>query len=180
MGKASADVVTVSHDHPGHNTVAAIGGSPRVVAGPGEYEIANAFIIGRESFHDQDRGSQRGKNTIYLIEIDDVTVCHLGDLGHLLSAEQAEDMSTAQVLLIPVGGVSTIDAAQAAETIRLLEPRLVIPMHYKTEVLNRPLAPLDRFLGEMGLNEVTPQSKLSVTSATLPSETRVVVMDYRR
>ncbi len=180
MGRVTADIVTVSHQHPGHNAVSAVAGTPRVIAGPGEYEIANAFIIGLDSCHDQVKGAERGKNIIFLIEMDDITVCHLGDLGHTLSAEQVEALSAAHVLLVPVGGTTTIDAARAAETVRLLEPKLVIPMHYKTEAISRDLAPVDRFLREMGLKETQPEPKLSVTKTTLPPETRVVVLDYRR
>ena len=140
--------------------------------------MSNVFIVGLSTFHDQYSGNQLGKNVVYLIDIDDMRVCHLGDLGHLLSSEQVEEMSTAEVLLLPVGGISTIDAARAAETVRMLEPRLVIPMHYKTEALSRDLAPVDQFLKEIGLREVEPQPKLSMTKSSLPSETRVMVLDY--
>ena len=132
------------------------------------------------TFHDAEKGINRGRNTIYLIEIEDVMLCHLGDLGHPLSSEQVEEMSRVEVLLVPVGGVSTIDAATAAETVRLLQPRIVIPMHFQTDVLRFQLEPVDRFLREMGIKAGSPaQPRLSITKASLPDETQVVVLDYR-
>jgi len=180
MRKPTANIITVSHSHPQHNFVAGVAGNPRVVSRPGEYDIANVFINGIATFHDKDKGAQRGKNTVFFMEIDEVKVCHLGDLGHVPTTEQVEQMSGTDILMVPVGGGSTIDAAAAAETIGLLEPRLVIPMHYKTEVVKMELDPLDRFLKQMGVKEVETQPKLNVTKSNLPPETRVLVLDYRR
>ncbi|MDZ4278759.1 MAG: MBL fold metallo-hydrolase, partial [Dehalococcoidia bacterium] len=132
IGRPTADIVTVSHDHPGHSNVAAVAGSPRVVAGPGEFEIAGVLIMGIRTYHDKEQGGKLGKNTAYVLELDDVRVCHLGDLGHVPTPEQVEELSGVHVLLAPVGGGSTIGAAAAAEVVSLLEPKLVIPMHYKT------------------------------------------------
>lgn len=180
MRKPTANIVTVSHNHPQHSFVAGVAGSPKVVSRPGEYDIANAFILGIPTFHDKEKGAQRGKNTVFFMEVDDVKVCHLGDLGHVPTTEQVEQISGTDILMVPVGGVSTLDAAAAAETIGLLEPKLVIPMHYKTEVVKVELDPLDRFLKQMGLKEVALQPKLSVTKSTLPPETKVLLLDYRR
>ena len=130
------------------------------------------------TFHDEEKGSKRGKNTIYLMEIDEVSVCHLGDLGHVPTAEQVEEIEDVDVLLLPVGGVSTIDAPMAAEVVRQLDPKVVVPMHYKTEALNRQLEPVDKFLREMGVKGVTPQPKLSLTKANLPISTQVVLLEY--
>ncbi len=178
LGKPTARIVTVSHSHPGHSYVEGVGDEPRPVTGPGEYEISDVLIIGMATFHDDDKGSKRGKNTAYLMEIDEVTVCHLGDLGHVLTSEQEEQVDNVDVLLLPVGGVSTINAPMAAEVVRQLEPKVVIPMHYKTEALKRELAPVERFLKEMGLREVTSQPKLSLTKANLPLSTQVFLLDY--
>jgi len=178
LGKTTARIVTVSHQHPGHSYVQGIGGEPKVVAGPGEYEISGVLIMGMATFHDRQAGSQRGKNTVYLMEVDEVSVCHLGDLGHVLTAEQVEEMENVDVLLLPVGGVSTIDAPMAAEVVRQLEPKVVVPMHYKTEALKRELEPVGRFLKEMGLKEVISQPKLSLTKANLPASTQVFVLSY--
>lgn len=180
MRKPTANIVTVSHSHPQHSFVDGVAGEFKLLSRPGEYDIANVFILGIPTFHDNEKGAKRGKNTVFFMEIDDVKVCHLGDLGHVPTTEQVEQMSGTDILLVPVGGVSTLDAAAAAETIGLLEPKLVIPMHYKTEVVRMELDPIDRFLKQMGLKEVLSQPKLNVTKNTLPLETRVLVLDYRR
>jgi len=178
LGKPSARIVTVSHQHPGHSYVQGIGGDPKLITGPGEYEISGILIIGVTTFHDVEKGSQRGKNTIYLMEIDEVSVCHLGDLGHMLTAEQMEGLENVDILLIPVGGVSTIGAPVAAEVMRQLEPKVVIPMHYKTEALTWELEPVERFLKEAGVDQVTSQSKLSFNRSSLPQSTEVFLLDY--
>ncbi|MBA7704911.1 hypothetical protein ES703_113734 [subsurface metagenome] len=178
MGKPTAHIVTVSHQHPGHAYVQGIGGEPRPVTGPGEYEISGVLIIGITTFHDGEKGSKRGKNTAYLMELDEISVCHLGDLGHVLTAEQVEELGDVDVLLLPTGGVSTINAPMAAEIVRQLEPRVVIPMHYQTEALNRRLEPVERFLKEIGVEQVTPQPKLSFTRSSLPTNTQVFLLDY--
>jgi len=181
IGRPTADIVTVSHDHPGHSNVAAVPGSPRVVEGPGEFEISGALITGIRTYHDDKNGSLRGRNIAYVLEIDDVRVCHLGDLGHVPTATQVEEMSGVDILLTPVGGGNALGASAAAATVSLIEPKLVIPMHYHTPAAKAQLDPLDRFLQEMGapgaLDERQP--KLSVTRSTLPSETKVQVLDYR-
>ncbi len=181
IGKPTANIVTVSHDHPGHNNVAAVAGSPRVVEGPGEFEIAGVLITGIRTYHDQDNGAKLGKNVAYVLELEGLRVCHLGDLGHVPSPEQVEAMSGVDILLAPVGGGSTIGATAAAETVSLLEPKLVIPMHYQTAASKAELDPLDRFLKEIGAPSALEdrQPKLSVTQSTLPQETKVQVLDYK-
>jgi len=178
LGKPTAHIVTVSHQHPGHAYVQGIGGEPRLVTGPGEYEIGGVLLIGIATFHDGEKGGKRGKNTAYLIELDEISVCHLGDLGHVLTAEQVEELDNVDVLLLPVGGVSTINAPMAAEIVRQLEPKVVIPMHYQTEALNRELEPVARFLKEIGVEQVTPQPKLALTRSSLPANTQVFLLDY--
>ena len=178
MRKPTASIVTVSHNHPQHSFVEGIAGSPKIVSRPGEYDINNVFINGITTFHDANKGQQRGKNTVYFMEIEEVKICHLGDLGHVPTSEQIEQMIDVDILMVPVGGGSTIDAAAAAETIGLLEPKLIIPMHFKTEVVKMELEPLEHFIKVMGLKEVISQPKLSVTKSTLPLETKVLVLDY--
>src|SRR5512143_1611824 len=143
-----ADLVTVSHEHPNHNAWERVAGDPKVVHGPGEYEINNIFVTGIGSYHDGKKGAERGRNTIYLIEFEDLRVCHLGDLGHTPNESQAEALSDLDVLFVPVGGLSALNAAQAAEVVSQLEPRVVIPMHYKTKAFNGKLDGLDKFLKE--------------------------------
>ncbi len=178
LGKPTARIVTVSHQHEGHSYVQGIGGEPRLVTGPGEYEIGGVLIIGIATFHDREKGGKSGKNTVYVMEVDEVSICHLGDLGHVLTAEQVEEIDNVDVLLLPVGGVSTIDAPMAAEVVRQLEPKAVIPMHYKTEALSRELEQVERFLKEIGAKQVEPQPKLSFTKSNLPISTQVFLLDY--
>jgi L-ascorbate metabolism protein UlaG (beta-lactamase superfamily) len=181
ISRPTADIVTVSHDHPGHNNVSGVAGAPRVIRGPGEFEVSGVLIQGIPTFHDAAKGSERGKNTAYVFEVDDVLICHLGDLGHVPSPEQVEELSGVDILFLPVGGNTTIDATVAAQTVSLLEPKLVIPMHYKTPALKGDLEPLERFLKEIGAPGAVSESqpKLSVTKSTLPHETKVQVMDYK-
>lgn len=178
LGRVTADIATVSHDHYDHNNVAAIGGNPKVIRGPGEYEISGVFITGVRTWHDTEGGARRGKNTAYIFDLDDLVICHLGDLGHVLTSQQVEDMSNVDVLMVPVGGNFTINAAQAAEVISLIEPRIVIPMHYKTESLQLEIDPLERFARTMGLKEIKPLPKLTVNKGSLPEEMQVVILDY--
>ena len=181
VGRPAADIVTVSHDHAGHNNVAAVAGSPLVVQGPGEFEIAGVLIMGIRTYHDDEKGERLGKNVAYVLELDDLRVCHLGDLGHVPTPEQVEELSGIDILLAPVGGNNTIGAAAAVETVSLLEPKLVLPMHYQTPAAKAQLDPLDRFLKEMGAPSALEerQAKLSITKSTLPHETKVLVLDYR-
>jgi L-ascorbate metabolism protein UlaG (beta-lactamase superfamily) len=173
-----ADVVTISHDHPGHNNRIGFRGGPRFFDGPGEYEVKGVFITGIATFHDGRRGSSHGSNTVFVFEFDGVTVCHLGDLGHVPSQSQVEILSDVDILLIPVGGVHTIDASKANEVISLIEPRLVVPMHYKTPLETAKLQTVDKFLKEMGLAPMAPQAEISVTKTSLPEETEVMLLEY--
>ena len=176
LGKASANIVTVSHQHPSHSYVQGIGGNPRKVQGPGEYEISDVLIIGIATYHDDEGGKKRGKNTAYLMEVDGLTVCHLGDVGHVLNNTQVEEIGSVDVLLLPVGGGSTIDAAAAAAIVRQLEPKAVLPMHYKTPALKRELDPLEKFLKEMGKEQIEAKPKISLTKSNLPLTTQIFVL----
>ena len=180
IGKPSADIVTISHPHEDHNYVKAVAGSPVVIEGPGEYEIHGVFITGISTYHDGRRGALHGGNVAFVLEMEEIRVCHLGDLGHTPTADQVEEMSGVDILLVPIGGLTTIDGAAAAEVVNLLEPRLVIPMHYRTEAAKEKLEPPDRFLKEMGSKAVEPQSKLTVNRSSLPHEAQVVLLDYKR
>jgi len=178
LGKRSADIVTISHQHPGHSYFEGIDGEPKRVAGPGEYEISGILVIGMATFHDGEGGGRRGKNTLYIMDVDEISVCHLGDLGHVLTTERSEGVDEVDVLMVPVGGVSTIDATVAAEVVRQLTPKVVVPMHYKTDALQRDLDPVDRFLKEMGVKEVISQPRLSFNKGNLPLTTQVFLLDY--
>lgn len=178
LGHVAAQVVTVSHNAPDHANVGAVDGDPRIVDGPGEYEISGVFITGVATRRDSRTGIAKEHNTAYLIEIDDLTVCHLGDLGEILTPEQVEQMNSADVLLIPVGGNNTINAAKAAEVVSQIEPRIVIPMHFKTDVTTLELEPVSKFLREMGVTDPKPQPKLIVSKGSLPEEPTVVLLEY--
>lgn len=180
MGQSSADIVTVSHSHPGHSYVEGIGNDPHYIKGPGEYEIGGVFINGIATFHDNENGKVRGKNTIYHIEMDGLKLCHLGDLGHALTSQLIEEIGEVDILFLPVGEVSTISVDTAAEIVRRLEARIVIPMHYKTALTTRNLEPVDKFLRKMGVTEEAPRSKLSIASTSLPASMQVVVLDYQK
>lgn len=178
-GKLSADIVTVSHPHPGHNQIDTVGGQPRVLTGPGEYEVKGISITGVQTYHDAERGKKRGRNTAYLFDLDDVVVCHLGDLGHIPTSAQVDQMRKVDVLLIPVGGTATIDSAQAVEVISLIEPRVVVPMHYRVAEIDEDLDPVEKFLREMGVADATAQAKFTVGKSGLPEVTQVVVLEPR-
>jgi L-ascorbate metabolism protein UlaG (beta-lactamase superfamily) len=178
LPRLRADIVTVSHDHPDHANVKAIKGTPRIIDGPGEYEIRGIFVIGIPTYY-EDKPRQVGvRNTIYLFDLDGVTTCHLGDLRRVPTQSQIEELGEVDVLLIPVGGGSTLGAAKAAEAISLLEPKIVIPMHYRTEMVKGlKLQPVSQFLKEMGVKDVTPQDRVNITKSALPTETQIIVMD---
>ena len=178
LGKISAPIVTISHNHPGHNFAGGVDGEPRIVRGPGEYEISDVLITGVASYHDNKHGQELGRNTIYIIHMDDLIICHLGDLGHILQEEQLEEVADADMLLVPIGGQHTINAAQAAEVISQVEPHIVIPMHYSPPIGDVP-NPLDKFCREMGIEAINPQPKLSITRSALPAETQVVILSSR-
>ena len=178
LDNLQADIVTVSHSHPGHCYTEAITSEFREIKDPGEYELRGVFIMGISTFHDADQGKQRGKNTIYVMEIDGVTLCHLGDLGHLPSSDLIDDMGAIEVLFIPVGGVSSLDGSAAAEVTKRLTPKIVIPMHYMTPASSRELEPVDKFLKELGVAKIDPKPKLIVNRPTLPTSTQVITLNY--
>ena len=179
MARQTVDLVCVSNDHPNHANTGVIEGNVPVLRGPGEYEIKSVLVTGLDT--QKRRGDQQPpRNTAFLVELDEVTVCHLGDLASALSTDQKEQLGSVDVLLIPIGGHCTIDAAAAAETISLIEPKFVVPMHYGTETSALDLDGIDRFLKEMGIHDIEPQARLSVTKSNAPEATQVVLLEARR
>ena len=174
-------LVLVTHDHADHNNISAVSGDPFVVDGAGEYERHGIRVIGIDSYHDDKQGTERGLNTIYKVYIDSLSVAHLGDLGQTeLSNEQVERLGEVDVLLIPVGGVYTIDGKDAIGIVHQIQPRVVIPMHYKTNSLKVPLNTNEDFLAEMGAKEVKPQDKFTFKKRSTTEDdnrTEVVVMN---
>jgi len=182
LGRLSADIITISHHHAGHDYVQGISGEPHVVDGPGEYEIQQTLITGVQTYHDNERGKRLGRNTAYLITLDDIHFCHLGDLGSKLDSRAQEALNGCDVLLIPVGGGNALNAEQATEVISQLEPRLIVPMHYATPAYKQgdaPLDPIEKFLHEMGATAPEPVGRLNITPANLPAETQIVLLNYR-
>ena len=175
--KLTADVVTISNESPRHGTVSVVQAANdrvRRIDGPGEYEVAGALIEGVATFRDKQHGKVAGKNTAYLIHLDEMTVCHLGALGHTLSPNQIEALKDADVLLVPVGGGGALNATEAAEVVSQLEPRIVIPMQYGTPSLG--LESAERFCKELAVEDQTVLPRLTVTKSSLPDETRVVLL----
>ena len=178
LGKLQADIVTLSHFHPGHSYSEAITREFKEIKGPGEYELKGIFITGIATFHDSEQGNKLGRNTVYVLEIDGITLCHMGDLGHLPASQLMEAIGDVDVLFLPVGGVSTIAGSTAAEIVRHLSPKIVIPMHYKTSAEVRDFEPVDGFLKELSIKEMVSQPKLSINRSTLPTSTQVTILDY--
>lgn len=170
-----ADIITVSHDHHDHNNVSALRGTPFVVDCAGEYDFKGVLIEGIDSFHDDREGAERGGNIIYRLEIDDISITHLGDLGHSLNDAQLEKVAGTDILLIPVGGKYTIDAKKAVEVISQIEPRIVIPMHYKVKDLKIDIDGVDKFIKEIGLTP-TYEEKLKISKKDLPQEDMELVI----
>ena len=177
--KLKADIVTVSHDAPGHSYTAGVKGYDHLINTPGEFEIGSVFITGIQTNGYGKRDPNEPRNTLYVFDYEGVTVAHLGDLRRVPSQTEVEALGTVHVALVPVGGGGGLNAAKAAEVISLLEPGFVIPMHFATSAVSLKLEPLSKFLKEMGLGSVESQPSLKVTKSMIPEETRVIVLDYQ-
>lgn len=177
LPRLEADIVTLSHDHDDHNNSDAVKGEPRILTGVGEYEIKGVFIEGVPSFHDDEKGAKRGSNIIYRFEIEDLSITHLGDLGTELDNKQLESLEGTDILLVPVGGVYTINAAKAVTVINQIEPRIVIPMHYQVPglKLGNELASLDAFLKAIAIKP-RQEEKLKIVKKDLPQDNMEVVV----
>jgi L-ascorbate metabolism protein UlaG (beta-lactamase superfamily) len=171
--KLKADVVTISHEAPGHSHLAAVKGYRRLIDGPGEYEIGDVFItaILMEPKSKKDNGRP---NILYVFEYDGFTIAHLGDLAYVPSQSQIEDLGTVDVALVPVGGGSALAPSKAAEVISLIEPSIVIPMHYKIGKETPELDDVSRFLKEMGIVDLEPVESLKLTKSDLSEQTQVI------
>jgi L-ascorbate metabolism protein UlaG (beta-lactamase superfamily) len=177
LPKLRADVVTVSREDPECLYTSGVRGPFKLLDGPGEYEIGGVFITSIPAFADGKGGALRGLNTIFTLDFDGLTVCHLGRLGQVPTQSQVEDLGTVNILLAPVGGGGSLSPAQASEVISLFEPSIIIPMYYRIPGLQAKLGALDRFLKEMGLEKVDSQEALKITQTALSEETQVVVLE---
>jgi L-ascorbate metabolism protein UlaG (beta-lactamase superfamily) len=176
IGTPSADIVTVSHDHKNHSALDIVRPGFRAITGPGEYEIRDVFIRGIRTYHDAEHGEKLGKNTVYLIEMEDLLICHLGDLGHPLTEEQSESMSSVDVLIVPIGGGPTIDSTAAAELVGQIEPAVVIPMQYQTELGDLDREPLEPFLKKFGITDIEVKDRANIKKSDLSESVEVVVL----
>jgi len=176
MAKQTADVVTISHDHDGHSNLNAIKPEYKVINEPGEYEMHDVFVTGIRTFHDDNKGKERGYNTVYLIEVEGIVICHLGDLGHALTEEQAEAMSNVDVLLVPAGGGDVINVSQAADVVGQLEPKVVIPMQFATAQGDKVLGSLDAFGKALGIEIPAAEEKFVLRQSDLSETMKVVVL----
>lgn len=170
------DIATISHEHWDHNAVHVLKGNPRVIRGEGLFELEEAIIKGISSYHDKNKGRERGNNTIYKISAEGIDILHLGDLGHILNGEHLKQIGNVDVILLPVGGVYTIDADGAFENMQLLKPRIVIPMHFKTPHSTIDLAPLEAFTSKF--DRVVKRPFLDISKEDLSAEPIVIVLDY--
>ena len=177
MPQQDAQIVTISNEHPHHSHVDAVNGAPRVLSGPGEYEVGNFYISGIGTSLDPGDGeSERRINTVFIIRSEGLTLCHLGDLNQTLSPRLSEELNELDILVVPAGGHCTVSSLRAAEVVNLVSPRIVIPIHYRTEGLKVELEGLDAFLEELGAPQVAGQPRLDVTASNLPREMRVSVL----
>jgi L-ascorbate metabolism protein UlaG (beta-lactamase superfamily) len=169
-----ADVVTLSHEDYAA-ALDGVKGDYKVLRGPGEYEVSDVFVTGIRTFRDDAKGASAGFNTVYLLEIEGMTFCHLGDLGHALDAEQAEALPDVDVLMIAAGG-RPLDQAKAAELVAVIEPKLLVPMQFRTEAGDPDREPLDGFLRQLGATAPDPEDKLTIRSGDLSETMRLAVL----
>lgn len=180
--KVEADIVTVSHDHPDHNAAKMVGGNPFIISGPGEYEVKGVSVFGINSFHDAKLGEERGSNTIYVIEMDGLRICHLGDLGETLSDSQLEEINGVDILMVPVGGVWTLNPEQAVALVAAIEPSIILPMHFKVPGMSgemTKLATLQVFLKLTDQTNIIPVPKLVISKDGLVEEKRFIVLERK-
>jgi L-ascorbate metabolism protein UlaG (beta-lactamase superfamily) len=176
--KDQADIVLTSHDHADHNYTQDLPGTPQVIKGSGSKTIKGILMKGVSTYHDPSKGSERGANTIFTIKINNIQLCHLGDLGHLLSDKELAEIGPVEILLIPVGGFFTIDPEEATRVAEQTRPRILIPMHFKTEKCGFPIAPVENFLKGKTNIKRPRASEITVDKATLPQQMEIVVLEH--
>jgi L-ascorbate metabolism protein UlaG (beta-lactamase superfamily) len=174
----TADIVLISHDHADHNDVKSLPGAPQVIKGNCFKTVKEVSIKSISTFHDPSKGSERGANTIYTFSVDGIQICHLGDLGHPLSDKEIAEIGQVDILLIPIGGVFTIDPKEASHVLKQIKPKILIPMHFKTEKCGFPIAPVEDFLiGKTNIKRLK-ESESAFNKATLPQQMEVVVLTH--
>ena len=178
IGKINADIVTISRNHPESSYREVVNGEAKFLTGPGEYEIAGVLITAIDTDR-ADRPDGHSRNVAYVIDIDDIKICHLGDIARTPTGDEVEEMAGVDILMVPVGGGRVLDAEKAAEIVSLLEPKIVIPMLYKTDASKGEFEPIEHFIKEMGVEAKAPESRLSITHSGLPQDTTLVLLSYR-
>jgi L-ascorbate metabolism protein UlaG (beta-lactamase superfamily) len=179
IGKVNADIVTISRNHPESSYREAVnGGEPKFLTGPGEYEIAGVLISGIDT-DGAERTDGYSRNVAYVMDLDDIKVCHLGDIARTPTGDEVEELAGVDILMVPVGGGRVLGAEKAAEIVSLLEPKIVIPMLYKTDVARGDFEPIEHFIKELGVEAKPAESRLSITRSGLPQDTTLTLLSYR-
>ena len=176
--KDQVDIALVSHDHADHNDAKDLTGPPEVVKGKGAKTVKGVVVRGVATFHDPSRGSERGENTVFTFNVDGIQICHLGDLGHVLSQKELTEIGPVDILLAPVGGFFTIDAKEAAQVAESIKPKVLIPMHFKTEKCGFPIAPVEDFLKGKARVRQPGTSEAAFDKASLPAVMEIVVLTH--
>jgi len=176
MPKQTADIVTLSHDHPGHAHLDAVKPGYQMISGPGEYELHDIFVTGVRTYHDKQQGAEHGYNTVYLLELENMILGHLGDLGHQLNDAQMEEIGRADVLFVPAGGGPVLSAEEMAELLANLSPKMIIPMQYRTSQGDRDRDEIAPFIKHLGVDMPQPVDKLVVKASDLANEQMQVVL----
>ena len=180
LPKQGADIVTLSHEHPGHANLDALKPGYEVISGPGEYELSGVFITGIRTYHDKEKGAKEGYNTVYVIEAENMRFAHLGDLGHELSEAQEEQLNSVDVLFVPAGGGPLLSPSEMTEVIASISPRLVIPMQYQTRHGDADREPVEPFLKHLGVEVPQPVEKLVLKPSDLTDQTQVALLEPDR
>lgn len=174
--QGNANLVLVSHNHPDHNNSAALKGDPHIIDIPGEYSVKGVNIIGINSFHDDKNGAERGNNTIYIVETEDLRICHLGDLGCDLTEKQLEMINGVDILMIPIGGKHTLDGEQAVKIAKKIEPAIIIPMHFKMKGLVFDIEDEKKFCSEIGTCPKEKVAKINIKKKDLAEKKMEVII----
>lgn len=178
MTKEKINIITISHEHYDHNNTMGIKGKPVVLKGSVNRDTHKMIFKGISSYHDSVYGKHRGNNTIFIIKTDEMVLCHLGDLGHLLENSQLEEINRVDILFIPVGGYYTLNHLQADQVIEQLKPKVVFPMHYKTDAIKWSIDPLSFFLDKKDNIKTIGENSFEIEAGMLPEKTTIYVLDY--
>jgi L-ascorbate metabolism protein UlaG (beta-lactamase superfamily) len=179
LPEVEADIVTVSHGHFDHNYTQAVKGNFSLVDKVGEHSINGVNIKGVFTYHDKNQGKDRGSNIVFNITVDGINICHCGDLGHILTQQHADEIGRVDVLMLPVGGVFTVDTEEAYEVVKVLKPAVTIPMHFKTDALTFSVDGVNKFLALAGGGEMAAKQEIEVTAENLKTLSNVIVLNYK-